>query len=115
MKKAKWRWDVFGQALVLTVVLTLVCSEAHASLGGIGLGGGGGLGGGALSSLINMIKQNIAAVASLGILGIGLALAFAKAAWMELVGQIAFVVALGIFVMWAASNTGSFFGTGALL
>ena len=110
--------SVVAVALLVGVSLTLVCGEAHASIpGGFGLGGGGlgGLGGGALGGLINMIKANIAQVASIAVLGIGLFLAFAKSGWMELVGSLAFIATLGIAVSWASGATGSFFGTGALL
>jgi hypothetical protein len=77
---------------------------------------GAGLGGfGALASLQAMISSNIATVASIAVLGIGLFLAFSKSSWMELVGALAFIATLGITVTWAASNTGTFFGSGALL
>jgi hypothetical protein len=115
--KARWEaCELRAWALLLGAGLLLVCGEAHASVAGLGLGGGlGGLGGGALGGLVNMIKANIAQVASVAVLGIGMFLAFAKSGWMELVGSLAFVATLGIAVSWAAGQTGSFFGTGAVL
>lgn len=110
--------EVLVLALLVSVGLTFVCGDAHASVSGLSLGGVGGgasLAGGALGGLISMIKQNIAQVASVAVLGIGMFLAFAKSGWMEMVGSLAFVATLGIAVTWAASQTGSFFGTGALL
>lgn len=117
--RTKWKTHgALGVGLLLGVGLTLVGGEAHAGIPGASLGWSGsfgGLGGGALGGLINMIKANIAQVASIAVLGIGMFLAFAKSGWMELVGSLAFVATLGIAVSWAASQTGSFFGTGALL
>ena len=109
--KATWTF-----AWLVGVGLTLMSADAHAGVAGLGVGGGmSGLGGGALGGLISMIKANIAQVASIAVLGIGMFLAFAKSGWMELVGSLAFVATLGIAVSWAAGQTGSFFGTGALL
>lgn len=115
--KTKWSArEALGFALMVSATLMLLCADAQASVAGLNLGGGGGgLGGSALGGLINMIKANIAQVASIAVLGIGMFLAFAKSGWMELVGSLAFVATLGIAVSWAAGQTGSFFGTGALV
>jgi hypothetical protein len=105
-------------AIVLGALTMLWVSPALAG----GIGGGGsvlaGAGGGqfqALTSVKTMLTSNIAMIASIGILGLGLAFAFSKSAWTEIVGGIAALVFLLVAVGWAANNTSSFFGNGGLV
>lgn len=106
---------------VVLVALTMLW-VSPALAGGIGGGGSvlGSVGGGgsqfqALSSVKTMLTSNIAMIASIGILGLGLAFAFSKSAWTEIVGGIAALVFLLVAVGWAANNTSSFFGNGGLV
>jgi hypothetical protein len=114
------RMKMGAGAVVLVALAMLWVSPALA--GGIGGGGSvlGSVGGGgsqfqALSSVKTMLTSNIATIASIGILGIGLAFAFSKSAWTEIVGGIAALVFLLVAVGWAANNTSSFFGNGGLV
>ena len=121
VNKSKWSSEAsLGLAALIVVGLTLMSAEAHAGVVGVGLGAGGvslsgGLGGGAMGQLKSFIQGNMAAIASIGVLGIGLVMAFAKSSWMELLAGVAFIATVGIVVTWASANTGTFFGSGALL
>jgi hypothetical protein len=121
VNKTQWSSEAsLGLAALVVVGLTLIAADAHAgvpglSLGSAGLSLGGGLGGGALGQLKSFIQGNMATLASIAVLGIGLVMAFAKSSWMELLAGVAFLATVGIVVTWASANTGSFFGSGALL
>lgn len=102
------------------VVAVSVLWVSPALAGGVGQAGAvlGGVGGSqfsALSSIKSMLTSNIAMIASIGILALGLAFAFSKGAWMEIVGGLAALIFLLVAVGWAANNTSTFFGSGGLL
>lgn len=100
---------------VVALALALLwVTPAGAAVAGIGFGGVGG-GFGAMTQVKQLIAGNIATIASVAVLGLGMFFVFAKSSWMEMVGGLAFFAFVGIATTWASNNTGSFFGNGALL
>lgn len=106
-----------GAALLVVLSVLWVSPALAGGVGQVGavLGGVGGQQFSALSSIKSMLTSNIAMVASIGILALGLAYAFSKGAWMEIVGGVASLIFLLVVVGWGANNTNTFFGSGGLL